>query len=91
MISFLLPKFASTNRLSKKEENGHNNDSNRKYSTSKFRYEATERTGKEDGMDGQKDKIRKEKYEIDKAIADINKGDVKGFSSVRDMMNYLNT
>ena len=70
LISFLLPKFASTNRLSKKEGNGHNNDSNRKYSTSKFRYEATERTGKEDGMDGQ---------------------NVKGFSSVKDMMNYLNT
>lgn len=43
------------------------------------------------GWTAKKIKSEKKSTEIDKAIADINKGDVKEFSSVKDMMNYLNT
>ena len=42
------------------------------------------------GWTAKKIKSEKKSTEIDKAIADINKGDVKEFSSVKDMMNYLN-
>ena len=42
------------------------------------------------GWTAKKVKTEKKTSEIDKAISDVDSGNVKEFSSVKDMMNYLN-
>ena len=42
------------------------------------------------GWTAKKVKTEKKTSEIDKAISDVDSGNVKEFDSVKDMMNYLN-
>ncbi len=42
------------------------------------------------GWTAKKIKSERKMTEVDKAISDVEKGNVKEFVSVKDMMNYLN-